>query len=142
MNKRVLRGYLQTYLVSVIYQKKMDGEWALPFVEYVAVWTLKLPVPHTDVLKTHSSQSFSTELLESKRTGCKHLSQTHHFKLCHIHTITTTPTSPTPLLKSIRFLRPNASLIKPHEILPAISPSPIPARLMREAPFTASACGR
>ncbi len=32
MNKRVLRGYLQTYLVSVIYQKKMDGEWALPFV--------------------------------------------------------------------------------------------------------------
>ena len=33
MNKRVLRGYLQTYLVSVIYKKKMDGEWALPFVE-------------------------------------------------------------------------------------------------------------
>lgn len=64
------------------------------------------------------------------------------FPLRHIHTITTTPTNPTPLLKSIRFLRPNASLIKPHEILPAISPSPIPARLMREAPFTASACGR
>jgi len=32
--------------------------WALSLVECVAVWALKLPVPHTDVLKTHSSQSF------------------------------------------------------------------------------------
>ena len=31
---------------------------------------------HTDVLKTHSSQSFSTELLEYKGTGSKHLTQT------------------------------------------------------------------
>jgi hypothetical protein len=30
-------------------------------------------VPHTDVLKTHSSQSFSTELLESKGIDSKHM---------------------------------------------------------------------
>ena len=45
--------------------------WALSLVECVAVWAPKLPVPHTDVLKTHSSQSFSTQLLESKGTGSK-----------------------------------------------------------------------
>ena len=44
--------------------------------ECVAVWALKPPVPHTDVLKTHSSQSFSMELLEYKGTGSKHLTQT------------------------------------------------------------------
>ena len=29
--------------------------WALSLVECVAVWALKLPVPHTDVLKTHET---------------------------------------------------------------------------------------
>jgi len=53
----------------------------LLLVEYVAVWALKTPVPHTDVLKTHSSQSFSTELLEYKGTGSEHLSQTNPSKL-------------------------------------------------------------
>ena len=42
------------------------ASWALPLVECVAVWALKLPVPHTDALKTHSSQSFSSKLLQSK----------------------------------------------------------------------------
>ena len=44
---------------------KLCVSWALPFIECVAVWALKLPVPHTDVLKTHESQSLSTDLLES-----------------------------------------------------------------------------
>ena len=61
--------------------EKLCVSWALSLVECVAVWALKLPVPHTDVLKTHSSQSFSTELLEYKGTGSKHLSQTNPSKL-------------------------------------------------------------
>ena len=36
----------------------------LSLVEYVAVWALKLPALHTDVLKTHEFQSFSAKLLE------------------------------------------------------------------------------
>ena len=32
--------------------------WALPFVECVAVWAPKLPVPHTDVLKPTSHKVF------------------------------------------------------------------------------------
>ena len=55
--------------------------WAFSLVECVTVWTLKLPVPHTDVLKTHESQSVSTKLLESKRIGSEHLTQT----LTNIH---------------------------------------------------------
>ena len=57
--------------------EKLCVSWALSLVECVAVWALKLPVPHTDVLKTHSLQSFSTELLEYKGTGSEHLSQTN-----------------------------------------------------------------
>ena len=40
--------------------EKLCVSWALSLVEYVAVGALKLPVPSTDVLKTHESQSFST----------------------------------------------------------------------------------
>ena len=40
--------------------EKLCVSWALPLVECVAVWALKLPVLHTDVLKTRESQSFST----------------------------------------------------------------------------------
>ena len=57
--------------------ERLCGLWALSLVECVTVWALKLPVPHTDALKTHSSQSFSTELLESKGTGSEHLAQTN-----------------------------------------------------------------
>ena len=39
----------------------------------VAVWALKLPVPHTDALKTHVSQSFSTDLLEFQKTSNDYL---------------------------------------------------------------------
>ena len=55
--------------------EKLCVSWALPFVECVAVWALKLPVPHTDVLKTHSSQSFSTELLEFKESANEYLAR-------------------------------------------------------------------
>ena len=55
--------------------EKLCVSWALSLVECVAVWALKLPVPHTDVLKTHSLQSFSTELLESKGTDSEHLTR-------------------------------------------------------------------
>ena len=36
----------------------------LSLIECVAVWALKLPALHTDVLKTHEFQSFSAKLLE------------------------------------------------------------------------------
>ena len=48
--------------------EKLCVSWALSLVEYVAVGALKLPVPSTDVLKTHESQSFSTELLEFQKS--------------------------------------------------------------------------
>ena len=51
---------------------KLCVSWALPFIEYVAVWALKLPATYTDALKTHSSQSFPTELLEGKGTSNEH----------------------------------------------------------------------
>lgn len=56
--------------------KKLCVSWALSLVEYVTVGALKLPVPPTDALKTHSSQSFFVELLEPKRTDNEHLIQT------------------------------------------------------------------
>ena len=49
--------------------------WALSLVECVAVWALKLPVPHTDVLKTHESQRVSSALRESKRLAAKYLTK-------------------------------------------------------------------
>ena len=66
--------------------EKLCVSWALPFIECVAVWALKLPVLHTDVLKTHSSQSFSTELLESKGIDSEHLAQTYSFNLSFVKT--------------------------------------------------------
>ena len=73
--------FVGTFFVFRNSVEKLCVSWVLSLVECVAVWALKLPVPHTDVLKTHSSQSFSTELLESKGTGSEHLSQTRHSKL-------------------------------------------------------------
>ena len=58
--------------------------WALSLIECVAVWALKPPVPHTDVLKTHESQSVSTELLESKGIDSEHLAQTYSFNLSFV----------------------------------------------------------
>ena len=60
--------------------EKLCISWALPLVECVAVWALKLPVPHTDVLKTHLSQSFSTELLENIETGIEYLTPFNSLK--------------------------------------------------------------
>ena len=39
-------------------EEKLCVSWALPFVECVAVWALKLPAPHTDVLKPTSHKVF------------------------------------------------------------------------------------
>ena len=79
--------FVGTFFVFSNSVEKLCVSWALSLVECVAVWALKLPVPHTDVLKTHSLQSFSTELLESKGTGSEHLSQTRHSKLSFLYLI-------------------------------------------------------
>lgn len=55
--------------------EKLFASWALPLVECVAVWTLKLPVPHTDAFKTHAPQSFSADLLEFQKTSNDYLMQ-------------------------------------------------------------------
>ena len=71
----------QVFVIIFCFRKSVEKvcvSWALPLIECVAVWALKLPVPHTDVLKTHSSQSFSTKLLEFKATDSEHLSQANH----------------------------------------------------------------
>ena len=47
--------------------ERLCVSWALPFIECVAVWALKLPVPHTDVLKTHEPQNFSAGITRSQR---------------------------------------------------------------------------
>ena len=47
--------------------EKLCVSWALSLIECVAVWALKLPVPHTDALKTHSSQSPSPRLRKPKK---------------------------------------------------------------------------
>ena len=76
--------FVGTFFVFRNSVEKLCVSWALSLVECVAVWALMLShiqAPHTDVLKTHSSQSFSTELLKSKGTGSEHLSQTRHSKL-------------------------------------------------------------
>ena len=53
--------------------EKLCVSWALPFVECVAVWALKLPVPHTDVLKTHESQNFFYGIMGSQRNQSRKL---------------------------------------------------------------------
>ena len=47
--------------------EKLCVSWALPFVECVAVWALKLPVPHTDVLKPTSHKVFLRNYWNSKQ---------------------------------------------------------------------------
>ena len=55
-------------LFSILYNlaRKVCVLWALSLVECVTVGALKLPVPPTDVLKTHNPLSISSKLLESK----------------------------------------------------------------------------
>ena len=50
--------FVGAFLYSSNFVEKLCGLWALSLVECVTVWALKLPVPHTDALKTHSSQRF------------------------------------------------------------------------------------
>ena len=75
---------LPLFLFSVIPAEKFCVSWALPLIEYVAVWALKLPVPHTDVLKTHEPQNFSAGITGSQRNWQR------TFNLNHILSILTT----------------------------------------------------
>ena len=63
------------FFFSVIPEKSFASRGHFSLVECVAVWALKLPVPHTDVLKPTSHKSFSPELLESKGTDSEHLTR-------------------------------------------------------------------
>ena len=79
-----LAVFVATFLFSVIPAEKFCVSWALPLIECVAVWALKLPVPHTDVLKTHESQNFSAGITRSQRNWQR------TFNLNHILSILTT----------------------------------------------------
>ena len=50
--------FVGVFLVSGKWIEKLCVSSALPFVECVAVWALKLPVPHTDVLKPTRHKAF------------------------------------------------------------------------------------
>ena len=47
--------------------EKFCVSWAFPLIECVAVWTLKLPVPHTDVLKPTSHKAFLRNYWKPKK---------------------------------------------------------------------------
>ena len=53
--------------------EKFAFRGSLPLVKCVAVWALKLPVPHTDALKTHFTQNFSATLLQCLKDSWKSL---------------------------------------------------------------------
>ena len=55
-----------TFFVFRNSEEKLCVSWALPFVECVAVWALKVPVPHTDVLKPTRRKCFSPKSLEAQ----------------------------------------------------------------------------
>ena len=59
--------FVGTFFVFRNSVEKLCVSWALSLVECVAVWALKLPVPHTDVLKTHEPQNFSAGITRSQR---------------------------------------------------------------------------
>ena len=50
--------FVGTFFVFRNSVEKLCVSWALSLVECVAVWALKLPVPHTDVLKPTSHKVF------------------------------------------------------------------------------------
>ncbi len=56
--------------------EKFAFRGSLPLVKCVTVWALKLPVPHTDVLKTHFTQNFSATLLQYKKDSHRFLAAT------------------------------------------------------------------
>ena len=68
--------FVGTFFVFRNFVEKLCGSWAFSLVECVAVWMPMLThiqASHTDVLKTHEPQSFSTRLLESKKTSNEYL---------------------------------------------------------------------
>ena len=75
-----MQGGEGTFFVFRNLAKKPYGSWAFSLIECVAVWALKLPVPHTDVLKPTNRKAF-TKLLESKEIGSDPLSQTSQLLL-------------------------------------------------------------
>lgn len=67
--------FIGTFFSFRNFAEKLCVSWAFPLIECVAVWTLKLPVPHTDAFKTHAPQSFSADLLEFQKTSNNYLMQ-------------------------------------------------------------------
>ena len=61
--------FVGTFLFSSNLGEKLYGSWALPLVEYVAVWALKLPVPHTDVLKPTNRKAFLPNYWNPKKSA-------------------------------------------------------------------------
>ena len=55
---RLCQVFVGTFFVFSNSVEKLCVSWALSLVECVAVWALKLPVPHTDVLKPTSRKVF------------------------------------------------------------------------------------
>ena len=64
--------------------EKLCVSWALSLVECVAVWALKLPVPHTDVLKPTSHKVFLRNYWNPKELAAN---------VCHNPIIPTSATS-------------------------------------------------
>ena len=76
---------LPLFLFSVIPAEKFCVSWALPLIECVTVWALKLPVPHTDVLKTHEPQNFSAGITGSQRNWQRTFAQTISYPSSQLH---------------------------------------------------------
>ena len=59
--------FVGTFFVFRNSVEKLCVSWALSLVECVAVWALKLPVPHTDVLKPTSHKAFLRNYWKPKK---------------------------------------------------------------------------
>ena len=52
------QGFVVTFFIFRNSVEKLCISWVFSLIECVAVWALKLPVPHTDVLKPTSHKAF------------------------------------------------------------------------------------
>ena len=76
--------FVGTFFVFRNSVEKLCVSWALSLVECVAVWALKLPVPHTDVLKPTSHKVFLRNYWNPKELAAN---------VCHNPIIPTSATS-------------------------------------------------
>ena len=58
-----------TFFVFRNLAKKPYGSWAFSLIECVAVWALKLPVPHTDALKPTNRKAFLLNYWNPKKSA-------------------------------------------------------------------------